>query len=89
MWPGNDMWGSWLDWMQTPRTGINLERSAGRHRAHDVLTIFLVLRARVTSRIEGSGRALPFARTMMTTHGPHCAPRGDREDNAERRALCQ
>ena len=45
------MWGSWLDWMQTPRTGINLERSAGGHRAHDVLTISLVLRARVTSRI--------------------------------------
>lgn len=40
---------------------INLERSAGGHRAHDVLTISLVLRARVTSRIEGSGRALPFA----------------------------
>lgn len=49
------MWGSWLDRMQTPRTGINLERSAGGHRAHDVLTISLVLRARVTSRIEGQG----------------------------------
>ena len=78
------MWGSWLDWMQTPRTGINLERSAGGHRAHDVLTISLVLRARVTSGIEGSGRALPLARTMMTTHGSHCASISVRDDNAER-----
>ena len=83
------MWGSRLDGVQTPRTGINLERSASGHCAHNVLTIFLVLRVWVASRMQGSGRALPFARTMMTTHGPHCAPRGDREDNAERRALCQ
>ena len=83
------MWGSRLDGVQTPRTGINLERSASGHCAHNVLTIFLVLRVWVASRMQGWGRALPLARTMMTTHGSHCAPRGGRENNAERRTLCQ
>ncbi len=78
------MWGSRLDGVQTPRTGINLERSASGHCAHNVLTIFLVLRVWVASRMQGSGRALPLARTMMTTHGSHCASISVRDDNAER-----
>lgn len=78
------MGGPWLDWVQTPRTGIHLECSAGGHGPHDVLAVSLLLRVWVTYRVEGPVWTLPLARTMMTTHGLHCASTRAGDDNAEK-----